>query len=187
MGDGSQARAGKCPQQPASLGSGQPGPAPRSCQQRALRPGPPKQDLLLRAPKSGPTASPSARPSPGRCHLGPRAGGCGIPGREARAPGFPEKSLGLGWGSAWLGAQAPGLRTSRSGEELGGREAGTPGFLAGRGPVEQRDWRLLRFRIGCAARPLAQRDPMLASGGRKLVLMLPSVGVAGMRRREQPP
>lgn len=53
--------------------------------------------------------------------------------------------------------------------------------------MEQRDWRLLRLPIGCSARPLAQRGPMRAFGGRVLVLMLPSVGVAGMRRREQPP
>jgi hypothetical protein len=53
--------------------------------------------------------------------------------------------------------------------------------------VEPRDWRLLRLRIGYAARLLAERGPMRAPGGRALVLMLPSVGVAGMRRREQPP
>lgn len=110
-------------------------------------------------------------------------------GREARAPGFPEKALGLGWEFAWLGPRAPGLKTARGGEELGSPGARTPGSSAGEagGPVEPRDWRLLCLCIGCAARPLAQHGPMRASGGRALVLMLPSVGVAGMRRREQPP
>lgn len=103
--------------------------------------------------------------------------------------GFPEKALGLGWDSNWLGARAPGLRIRKREEELGCPGAGTPGSFAGEegGPVEQRDWQLLRLYIGCAARPLARHGPMRASGGRALVLMLPSVGVAGMRRREQPP
>lgn len=53
--------------------------------------------------------------------------------------------------------------------------------------MEPRDWRLLHLRIGCATRPSVLRGPMRVLGGRVLVLMLPSVGVAGMRRREQPP
>lgn len=187
MGGGSQARAGKGPQQPASLSSGQPGPAPRRCQQRALRPGPPHRTCSFGPPSLGPQPPLRLAPGLGAATWARGAGDAGSQGEKLGRLGFRKSHWGWVGGSAWLGAQAPGLRTSRSGEELGGREAGTPGSLAGRGPVEQRDWRLLRLRIGCAARPLAQRDPMLASGGRKLVLMLPSVGVAGMRRREQPP
>lgn len=86
-------------------------------------------------------------------------------------------------------AGAPGLRIARGWEELGCPGAGTPGSLAVEGgrSVEQRDGRILRTHIGCAARPLVQRGPMRVFGRRALVLMLPSVGVAGMRRREQPP
>lgn len=104
-------------------------------------------------------------------------------------PGFLEKALGPGRASNGLGAQALGLSIERREEELGRPGAGTPGSFAGEedGPVEQRDWQLLRLYIGCATRPLAQHGPMRAPGGRALVLMLPSVGVAGMRRREQPP
>lgn len=53
--------------------------------------------------------------------------------------------------------------------------------------MEPRDWRLLHLRIGRTTCPSALRSPMRVPGGRALVLMLPSVGVAGMRRREQPP
>lgn len=122
--------------------------------------------------------------------MDPPAGGCGTrePNKKC-APGFPEKALGLGWLSACLESREPGLKTAKGGEELGCLGAGTPGSFAegGGGSVEPRDWRLLCLFIGHTARPLAHPGPMRASAGRALVLMLPSVGVAGMRRREQPP
>lgn len=101
--------------------------------------------------------------------------------------GFPEKTLRPGLGPAWLGARAPENLERLGGARVPwGRDAWVP-REGGNGPVEPLDWRLLSPCIGCAARPSAQRGPMRASRGRALVLMLPSVGVAGMRRREQPP
>ena len=105
------------------------------------------------------------------------------------SPWVSRKGTGAGLGVGLFGV--PGAR-AKDGERRGrarlpwGRDAWVL-LGGGGGPTEPRDWRLLRLFIGCAARPLAHPGPMHASAGRALVLRLPSVGVAGMRRREQPP
>lgn len=81
--------------------------------------------------------------------------------------GPSEERRGLG---GVPGRRGPGPRLGREVETWGAAGRRPPGLPIGR-----------------AARRSARRGPMSARRGRAEVLMLPSVGVAGMRRREQPP